>query len=254
MSISAMNCASKANGPINQTMNAEFKKKPSLGENLKRLRRERGWNLSTLAKESGLPQSTLSKVETGQMSLNYEKLLQLAETFDVDIRNLFASPTELAVVNGTMGRLVIEKASDQVSLSEDHYKYSHLSTTLKNRLMIPLLFEVDDARSIGDANKDGDIPLMDVIGERFAYVIKGPVDFHCEHYETVTLSTGDSLYVDAAMPHAFVAPKGKTAKVLTVLTSQNMDYLRIARDVSAKGDTDATPQFKKKQKRKRVKR
>ena len=231
-------------------MNAQFKKKPNLGENVKRLRRERGWNLSTLANKSGLPQSTLSKVETGQMSLNYDKLLHLAETFDVDIRNLFASPTELAVVNGTMGRLVIEKASDPTLLADDHYNYSHLSTALKNRLMMPLLLEVSDAQTVQGVENEGEIPLMDIIGERFAYVIKGPVDFHCEQYETIRLSTGDSLYVDAAMPHAFVAPKGKTAKVITVTTSQNMDYLRIARDSTAKGEANASEQFKAKQKRK----
>lgn len=188
------------------------------------------------------------------MSLNYEKLLHLAETLDVDIRNLFANPAELAAANGPTGRLVIDKASDQVFQTENHYEYANLSTTLKNRLMMPLLFEVGDARTIDDAGNDGQIPLMDVIGERFAYVLKGPVDFHCQHYETTRLSTGDSLYVDAAMPHAFVAPKGKTARVITVLTSQNTDYLHIAREVTARGASDATRRFKARQKQRGGKR
>ena len=224
---------------------SERDEEPDLGINIKRLRRSRGWNLSRLAKESGLPQSTLSKVEAGQMSLNYQKLLQLADALQIDVRSLFATPSEIAIADGNMARRAVDRASPTLRESE-HGHYRHLSTELKNRLMIPILFEVDYS--------DGDITMMNLMGERFAYVVEGPVDFHCEQYETVTLETGDSIYVDAAMPHAFVAPtKDKTPKVITVLTSSNLEYLDLARDAASRGSADASERYIRRSKREKTK-
>lgn len=214
---------------------ADMVDEPDLGVNIKRLRRSRGWNLSRLAKESGLPQSTLSKVEAGQMSLNYKKLLQLSDALEMDVRSLFATPSEIAIADGNMARRAVDRLSSKFQ-SAYHYNYQFLSTELKNRLMIPMLFEVEYT--------EHDVHMMNLMGERFAYVVQGPVDFHCEQYETVTLDTGDSIYVDAAMPHAFASPKkGVTAKVITVVTSGNLEYLDLARDAASRGDPDASERY-----------
>ncbi len=219
---------------------------PDLGTNIKRLRRSRGWNLSRLAKESGLPQSTLSKVEAGQMSLNYTKLLRLADALQMDVRSLFATPSEIAIADGNMARRAVDRASKKNYTPFDHYQFQFLSTELKNRLMIPILFEVE--------HTERHVPMMDLMGERFAYVVEGPVEFHCEQYETVTLETGDSIYVDAAMPHAFVSPrKDVTAKVITVVTSSNLEYLDLAREAASRGDTDASKRYIRRSQREKTK-
>ena len=207
---------------------------PNLGENLKRLRRQRGWNLSQLAKEAAMPQSTLSKVEAGQMSLNYEKLLRVAKALGTDVRDLFATESEAAVADGAMARRTIDRATQRFK-SFENLRIQYLSTALKKRLMIPILMEVSDY--------DGELPLMDVMGERFAYVVEGPLEFHCAQYETVTLNTGDSIYVDASMPHAFSAVKGQTGLVVTVLTSANLEYMDIARETAARGGIDASRRY-----------
>ncbi len=218
---------------------AEEAKRPDLGENIARLRAIRGWNLSELAKHSGLPQSTLSKVEAGKMSLNYNKLLTIAGALRTDIRNLFATEAELAVIDGQLARRVYSRADDPnlPRARENHYNVTYLSTELKNRLMIPMLFEVQPG------TKGTPIPTMNIIGERFAYVIEGPVEFHCDQYKAITLKAGDSVYVDAAMPHAFVSPSKKTAKLISVLSSSNMEYLDLARQVASEGQTDATDKY-----------
>lgn len=218
---------------------------PDLGTNIKRLRRSRGWNLSRLAKESGLPQSTLSKVEAGQMSLNYRKLLRLADSLQVDVRSLFATPSEIAIADGNMARRAVDRDTHGFQ-TDNHYNFRFLSTELKNRLMIPILFEVE--------HTEREVPMMDLVGERFAYVVEGPVDFLCEQYEKVTLETGDSIYVDAAMPHAFVSPgEGITAKVITVVTSSNLEYLDLARDAALRGDPDATERYIRRSERENTK-
>ena len=208
---------------------------PKLGENLKHLRQQLGWSVLKLSEVSGLPQSTLSKVENGQMSLNFDKLIQVAKALGIEVQSLFETASERENSNVAMARRVIDRNQDMDLKEVDHYKIKFLSTELKNRLMLPLLFEVGDNHS-----NNTQLPMMDVIGERFAYVVEGPVDFHCEHYETVTLSSGDSIYVDASMPHAFVAPEGETAKVITVLSSDDQHYLQLAREASLKGNPDVS--------------
>lgn len=211
---------------------------PDLAFNLKRLRQMRGWTSSKLAAEAGLPQSTMSKVESGQMSLHFEKLWQLATVLDVDIAALFALPTDEPVEEPVTARRTIDRASKDYGIDE-HYRFQYFSVELKNRLMIPLLLEVGRLEPVHEKG-GGEIPMIRVVGERFAYVLEGPVEFHCAHYETVILQQGDSLYVDAAMPHAFVSPKGVTARVLTVLTSTDNEYLALCREAALRNRGDAS--------------
>ena len=216
--------------------------KPSLGENLRLLRRELGWSLTKVAGAAGIPQSTLSKVESGQMSLNYDKLVRVASALDIDIKSLFKTPAEIEKSHAQLARRTIDRGESGIELNYENYRGRYMCTDLKNRLMIPLLLEVKDTAG---SRSDNPISMMNVIGERFAYVIDGPVAFHCDHYEPTILEAGDSIYIDAAMPHAFVAVEGKRAKVLTLLASSNSVYLKIAQDAAMRGDTDATERFKK---------
>lgn len=214
--------------------------RPDLGASLKRLRAQRDLSLSALAAASGLPQSTLSKVENGQMSLNYDKLVHLAEVLEIDIRQLFMTETDAAIENGLMARRAIDRTAQGEALRRvDHLGYRYLSTELRNRLMLPTLFEI----STPDV-ADEEIDMMNVVGQRFAYVIEGPVDFLCAHYEPVTLETGDSIYIDSAMPHSFVARDGRAARIITVLASSNLEYLELAREATRKGAVDASNQFR----------
>jgi transcriptional regulator with XRE-family HTH domain len=212
--------------------------RPNLAMSLKRLRAEREMSLSALAALSGLPQSTLSKVENGQMSLNYDKLVVLAEVFEIDVRQLFMTETDAAVESGQMARRAIDRASNKF-LSVDHMGYRYLSTELRNRLMLPALFDVGTP-----SVPDHKIEMMDVVGQRFAFVVEGPVDFLCEQYEPVTLQTGDAIYIDSAMPHAFVTRNGGRARIVTVLASSNPEYLELAREATKQGAVDASNTFR----------
>jgi transcriptional regulator with XRE-family HTH domain len=212
---------------------------PVLGQNLKRLRQQRDWNLSRLAAEAGLPQSTMSKVESGQMSLNFDKLWLVARALEVDIGSLFAAPGD-AQADAPTGRRTIDRRSEKFG-TDGHYRFQFLSKELKNRLMMPLLLKVGELRP-GKAGRA--LPMMNLVGERFAYVLEGPVEFHCAHYETVMLQAGDAIYVDAAMPHAFVAPPGTRGKVLTVLTSTDREYLKLCSEGALEDVTDVSNRYR----------
>ena len=56
--------------------------------------------------------------------------------------------------------------------------------------------------------------------EEFIYVIKGEIDIHTEFYDPVALKTGQGIYLDSSMGHAYVVAEGyDEALVLGVCSS-----------------------------------
>ena len=60
----------------------------TLGETIRRLRRERGWSLGTLAEQTGLSYSHLSRVENDSASPQADAVARLAEALGGDLREL----------------------------------------------------------------------------------------------------------------------------------------------------------------------
>ena len=64
-----------------------------LGICLRAARQARGLTLKQVAERTGMALSTLSKVENSQMSLTYDKLLQLTSGLKMEIAELFHPAT-----------------------------------------------------------------------------------------------------------------------------------------------------------------
>ncbi|MCR5876182.1 cupin domain-containing protein [Phenylobacterium sp. J426] len=63
-------------------------------------------------------------------------------------------------------------------------------------------------------------------GEEYIYVLQGPVEIHTEFYDPVVLQTGESIYIDSTMGHAYTAPEGTDeAVVLGVCSSAEEDLM-----------------------------
>ena len=71
---------------------------PKLGECLKALRRRHGWTLQDVNRRTGVAVSTLSKVENDQMSLTYDKLLQISEGLGINLAELLSTPADGAML------------------------------------------------------------------------------------------------------------------------------------------------------------
>ena len=57
-------------------------------------------------------------------------------------------------------------------------------------------------------------------------MLQGPVEIHTEFYEPIVLQTGESIYIDSTMGHAYVAPKGHDeALLLGICSSANDDLM-----------------------------
>src|SRR5215470_13533986 len=63
--------------------NTEFDQ-GAFGAAIRRLRGERNWTLRELSERSGISQSALSRVETGQITLSFDRAHALARALDAD--------------------------------------------------------------------------------------------------------------------------------------------------------------------------
>ena len=90
---------------------------------------------------------------------------------------------------------------------------------LRRKRMVPTVTRVR-ARSIEEFGE-----LVHHPGEEYIYVLQGPVEIHTEFYEPVVLQTGESIYLDSTMGHAYVAPKGHDEGLLLGICSSADDGL-----------------------------
>lgn len=183
---------------------------PKLGENIKSLRQRHGWTLQEVSRQTGVAVSTLSKVENDQMSLTYDKLLQISEGLGLSLAEfLAADEPEIA----GLARRSVNRKEDGLRQTTTNYDYLYLSTDITRKRMIPVLTRIR-ARSLEDFG-----PLLKHSGEEFIFVLEGAIEVHTEHYQPIRLETGESTYIDSDMGHAYIAVSRKDALVLGVCSS-----------------------------------
>ncbi len=188
--------------------------RPTLGRILKELRAHRNWTLREMSERSGIPVSTLSMVENDRLTLTYDKILQLSENLQIRISELFAEaePEEESVT----ARRSIGRLDDAIRVTTPNYDYYYLCTELRRKRMVPVLTRIR-AKSLSEF---GD--LVSHAGEEYIHVLEGTIVVHTEFYDPVTLKTGEAIYIDSNMGHAYVAAEDcAEALVLGVCSSDD---------------------------------
>jgi hypothetical protein len=84
---------------------------------------------------------------------------------------------------------------------------------LRQKRMIPVIARIR-AKSLAEF---GD--LVEHSGEEYIYVLEGAIAVHTAFYDPVILQSGESIYVDSNMGHAYVAERCEEATVLAVCSS-----------------------------------
>ena len=76
--------------PVRHNYHYLFKEaeKVSIGENIARLRKERGLTQRDLAADVGVNQSMIAQIERGTKAVTYSLAKEIAEVLNVDIRSL----------------------------------------------------------------------------------------------------------------------------------------------------------------------
>jgi len=187
---------------------------PTLGQIIRDLRARKGWTLKEMSERSGIPVSTLSKVEHDRLSLTYDKLLQLSQKLKIRMSELFAEGD--SAEEGVTARRSIGRQEDSVRVTTANYDYYYLCTEIRKKRMIPVLTRI----RAGSLDEFGD--LVRHSGEEYVHVLEGSILVHTEFYDPITLNTGEGIYIDSNMGHAYVAADGcDEALVLGVCSSSD---------------------------------
>jgi len=176
-----------------------------LGRKAKTLRQSRGFTLEDVVTRTEFTVSWLSKLENGLLTPSLDGLVRLAEVLECGVEDL---------VDGllTRPRVVITRNGEGRVDSPKHAKpgqaIEHLSEAWRGRAMETTVLHLPKGRVDG--------PPMTETGERFLHVLDGQVQLVYGE-TTEKLAEGDSVYIDARVPHTLHSDARRRARVLSVL-------------------------------------
>jgi transcriptional regulator with XRE-family HTH domain len=180
------------------------------GAAVRAFRESQGWTLAEASRRTRLTVSTLSKIENNRVSLNFEKLSRLSGGLGIDIASLLDARAGAPVV--AAGRRSVTRADEGALIETGAYRHLYLATDLLSKSFTPIVAEVR-ARSTDEFGE-----LIRHPGEEFAYVIEGVIELHTDIYAPLTLRTGDSVFFDSSMGHAYLAASPGRCRILSIST------------------------------------
>ena len=190
----------------------------SPGLALRALRLRKKWTLAEVGSRTGLPVSTLSKIENGKMSLSYDKLARLSAGLEIDIAQLFeAGPA--APPSTISGRRIVTRAGTGLAIETENYRHLYPAADLLSKRFIPIVAR-PRARSLAEFGE-----LIRHPGEEYAYVLEGAVELHTDLYAPTRLETGDSIYFDSGMGHAYIVVGAGPCRVLSICSASQSELL-----------------------------
>lgn len=192
----------------------------ALGQRIRALRLNRRLSLAQLAQATGVSEATLSRIEVGHSQVTAPHLHGLAQQLGVDISSFFAD--DISLLHPGFRALNREGQGDL-------FETPRLSARLKagellNKRMHPFVNQVT-ATTLEQAGG-----LRAHAGEEYLHVLSGPLVFHSAGYAALTMQTGDSLYFDAGIPHAYVAGGNGGASFLVIASHPAPDDLERKHD------------------------
>jgi transcriptional regulator with XRE-family HTH domain len=184
--------------------------RPNLGQRLRELRTRNHWRIADVSRLTGLASSTISKVENGRMSLTYDKLQQLAHGLSLDLVDLFGDRGPSERLDMAVARRSVGRSGEGVLINAESYEYRYLNADLAPKRMVPIIGVVS-ARTIEEFGE-----LIKHEGEEFVLVLEGSIIVHLEFYAPLLLQTGDHIYIDSRMGHAYLAGSEGPCRMITV--------------------------------------
>lgn len=198
----------------------------TLGAVIRNIRKKNDWTLKQMSLEVDIPISTLSKIEHEQLTLTYDKILQLSENLNISISELFSLNSNSISENRSIGTL-----DSALRVETPNYEYFFLCPELRHKRMTPSFGYVrcHSLEEFGD--------LVSHPGEEFVFVVSGSIVVHTQLYDPATLNEGESIYIDANMGHAYLAAPGcREATIVGVMVDADQHVIDALLHVEA--DTD----------------
>lgn len=160
------------------------------GHVIARYRNKKGMTLTELARISGVSISTISRIENDRISPTYSVLSRLAQALKIRWPDMVGGKES----SFAQGCRAVSRAGQGITHPTATGVYLWLGTDLVTKMMEPTLID-----ALADTGKH---VLAGHDGEEFIYVTEGKLVFLMRDYAPLSLDVGDSIYFDAATPHA----------------------------------------------------
>jgi transcriptional regulator with XRE-family HTH domain len=178
-----------------------------IGERLRALRLKKKMGLVELGKHTGLSPALLSKLERGRLFPTLPTLLRIALVFSVGLEFFFSGAREQPL-------LAIVRRKDRVRLPDRPgagtvmYRFESLDFAATERRFNAYFAEFLPAAA------DSLRPHAHE-GVEFIIVLAGALGLHVGT-DTYVLNTGDSVYFDSTVPHAYRRAAGRVCSAVVV--------------------------------------
>jgi transcriptional regulator with XRE-family HTH domain len=191
------------------------------GPALKGFRTERGLTLADVSQRTGLTASTLSKIENGKMELTIDKLVRISLALEINIADVFGTPTDQYASDENSRRRSITRAGEGKQVSSPSGIFRYQAYDLLNKGITPIVADVT-ARSLeefGEFHRHS--------GEEYIYVLEGELALYSDTYTPAYLNKGDSIYFDSKMGHAYVAVGDSPCRILVTFSSSDAEVVNL---------------------------
>ena len=179
-----------------------------IGAKIRALRLKKKMGLVELGKHTGLSPAMLSKIERAKLHPTLPTLLRIALVFSVGLEYFFAGSREKPLV-AVMRKGERVRLPDRPGARPPAYRFESLDFAATERKFDSYFAEFLPVAS-------GALHAHAHPGVEFIYVLTGALVVRIEEEEHV-IAAGDSIYFDAALPHAYRRSGAKpcTAVVVT---------------------------------------
>lgn len=169
----------------------------SMGERIRRARRDRGVSVEALAAQAGCSDEFLQWVEAGQAEPPVALLIELARAMKLD-------PGAFLPTTGAP-----DKRLEEAAKRTEHYSYRTLTPPDPESHLMAFSVAIPPATAhtgVGYRHE----------GEEFVYVLAGQVDLTVEQTAT-RLKAGESFRFNSSLDHHLSNPGGTEASLLVIL-------------------------------------
>jgi transcriptional regulator with XRE-family HTH domain len=177
------------------------------GVAVRKLRLSKGWTLQQLSEKCGVPLSTLSKLELGQSSLTYDKILRICRALDIDPG--LSILQQASVTHAPSGRRAVIRAGEGEMVPFGQHTAKAAAHDLLSKSFAPMVVTLEPA---GRGNSRSTLP-----GEVYLYVLEGTALLQTDMYAPLKLGPGDAVYFDGAAEHVLHSATAEPCRALLVI-------------------------------------
>lgn len=179
-----------------------------IGAKIKLLRKDRQFTLQDLSTRTGLSKPLLSQVENSLVIPPLPTLLKISKALKVPMTHFISEEeNRVTVIRGEKVGEAPRRAFE--GRDPSRYTYSSLVEGKFHKKMEPFFVEFSQVA------KDK-LNLLSHHGDEFVYVLEGELEVIYEETSFV-LDPGDSLYLDARVPHGYRSLTKKLTRAIMVV-------------------------------------